>query len=83
VRRTVELLEERIQAARELGDRRGEAIALFNTSLAYRDLGETASARSNAEAAWQIFNGIGDANADHVKRSLQEWETAPPSSGNS
>ena len=40
VRRAIDLYEQRLVIARELGDRRGEGTVLGNLGIAYKNLGE-------------------------------------------
>ncbi len=56
----VRWLEAAVQAARQLGDRRGEGNALGNLGIAYANLGETRKAIEHHEQALTIAREIGD-----------------------
>jgi hypothetical protein len=71
---------QRLAIARELGDQRGEGIALFNMSLAFHDLHDRARAVGNAEAALRVFQTIDDPSAVKVQRQLLRWEKKVESS---
>jgi tetratricopeptide (TPR) repeat protein len=59
-RRRVAILERAVQAAREIGDRQGEGVALGNLGLAYVDLGEPRKGIDFHEQALEIDREIGD-----------------------
>ncbi len=58
--RAIELYEQRLAIAREIGDRRGEGIVLGNLGIAYAALGQTERAVSLLERALQIGQEIQD-----------------------
>ncbi len=60
--------------AREIGDRRGEANALWNMSLALDNLGDRTQAIEHAEAALKIYEQIEDPNAGKVRAQIEEWK---------
>lgn len=55
---------------RELGDRHGEAITLFNLSLEYDNLGERAQAIAHAQAALSLCEQLEPLNAAKVQTPL-------------
>ena len=59
-RRAIELYEQDLAIAREIGDRHGEASATGNLGLAYADLGETRRAIELYEQHLAIAREIGD-----------------------
>jgi len=71
----IEYHEKALSIAREIGDRRGEGITLWNMSLALDQLGQRAQAIECARAAINILEDIEDPNAEMVKRKLQEWDS--------
>jgi len=68
--------EVRLAIAREIGDRRGEGNALWNSALALDKLGDRAQAITRAEAALRIREAIEDPNAAKVRARLAEWRKA-------
>jgi hypothetical protein len=58
---------------REIGDRRGESIDLWNMSLALDQLGERAQAIQHAEQALIIREQIEDPKAAKVRTQLTAW----------
>jgi hypothetical protein len=71
--RAIESYEQQLVTVREIGDRRGEGIALWNMSLAVDKLGDRAQAITHAEAALRIFETIEDRNASKVPAALAQW----------
>lgn len=65
--------EQQLTIVCEIGDRRGEGIALWNVSLALDQLGERAQAIQHAEQALNIFERIEDPSAARVRAQLAEW----------
>ena len=59
---------------REIGDRRGEGITLWNSALAHDSLGNRAEAIARAAAALAIYETIEDPNAARVRAKLEEWK---------
>ncbi|MDW8327419.1 MAG: hypothetical protein RMK99_12695, partial [Anaerolineales bacterium] len=59
---------------REIGDRRGEGIALWNMALALDSLGRRAEAIAHAQASLKIKEAIEDPWAEKVRRQLAEWQ---------
>jgi hypothetical protein len=59
--------------ARELGDRRGEGIALWSMSLDLDQLGERGQAIQYAEQALAIYEQIEDPLAAKVRAELAAW----------
>ena len=64
---------EQLAIVREIGDRRGEGISLWNMSLALDHLGERAHAIHHAEQALTIYEQIEDPNAAKVRAQLAAW----------
>lgn len=60
--------------AREIGDRRGEGISMFNSALLLNTLDDHAQAIARAEAALNIVDPIEDPNAAKVRAKLEEWK---------
>ena len=71
--RAIEHHEQALIIDREIGDRRGEGNALYNTSLALDKLGDRVQAIGHAEAALKIFEQIEDPWADELRAVLAEW----------
>jgi tetratricopeptide (TPR) repeat protein len=74
-RRAVELQEQALAIAREIGDLRGEAKALYNASLSLDQLGERAKAIANAEVALAVYEKLEDPNAERIRKQLDQWAT--------
>jgi tetratricopeptide (TPR) repeat protein len=72
-RRAVEFYKQQLTIAREIGDRSGEEIALFNTGLALNTLGDRAKAIAHVEAALEIFEQIESPYAERARAQLAEW----------
>ncbi|MGF1461020.1 MAG: tetratricopeptide repeat protein [Leptolyngbyaceae cyanobacterium] len=51
--------QQSLEIAREIGDRRGEANALFNKAIALNQLGKKKDVQSHYEAAKAIFSDLG------------------------
>ncbi len=62
---------------REIGDKQGEAIALFNFADALAKLGDQADAISNGERALAILKRLDDPYAEMVEQQLVEWRSPP------
>ena len=60
VRRAIEHYEHQLAIAREVGDRRGEALALFNSALAFDQLGRRAKVTEWLKEAISIADQIED-----------------------
>ena len=60
-------------AARKIGDRRGEGNALFNWAGELMKLGETAEALQRAQAALEIYMEIESPDAETVRAALAAW----------
>jgi hypothetical protein len=59
--------------AREIGDRKGESNALWNSACALDGLGNRSEAITRAESALQIYEAIEDPNAAKVRAKLAAW----------
>ena len=70
-----------MQIAREIGDRLGEANALFNSALALDQLGDRPAAIARAEAALKIYEAIESPNASRVRDQLAKWRGEDKASG--
>lgn len=68
--RAFQFYEQQLAIDREIGDRRGEGIALWNMSLALDELGERAQAIQYAEQALTIYEQIEDPRAANVRAYL-------------
>jgi tetratricopeptide (TPR) repeat protein len=73
--KAIECFEQQLRITKEIGDHRGEGIALWNMSLALDQLGKRAQAIECAKAALRIYDDIEDPQAEKTKRKLQEWES--------
>jgi tetratricopeptide (TPR) repeat protein len=73
LRTAIEFYEQRLVIAREIGDLRGEANGLYNTSLALDFLGQCAEAIAQAEAVLAIYEQIESAWAERVRQMPAEW----------
>ena len=73
VRKAIEFYEQPLTIAREIGDRRGEGIALWNMALALEELGDRAQAIACAEASLKIREEIEDPFAPQVRAKLAAW----------
>jgi hypothetical protein len=60
-----------LMITREISDRRGEGIGLWNTALAHNQLGNLAGTIAHAKEALAIFEAIEDPNAAKGARLLQ------------
>jgi hypothetical protein len=69
----MEYYSEQLVITREIGDRQGEARALFNMSLAFDQLGDRTQAIANAQAALKIFLEIDEPDAEMARKQLAEW----------
>jgi hypothetical protein len=58
---------------RETGYRRGEGITLFNSALAFNQLGERGEAIRRMEEALRIYEQIEDPNAARARAQLAQW----------
>ena len=74
--------EQRLEIAREIGDRRGEGSGLGNLGIAYVGLGETNLAIGFCEQALSIFEGIGHPNAELVRGKIANLRLANQLPGN-
>ena len=69
--------EQALVIAREIGNRGGEANALWNAALAHESSSNHAEAIARATAALAIFEAIEDPNAAMVRAKLAEWREQP------
>lgn len=58
---------------KEIGDPYGNGSILFNMSLAFDALGDRVTAVSQAQAALDLFESIGNPYAERVSRQLAAW----------
>lgn len=75
-RRALECYEEQLAIAQEIGDRRGEANALFNSALSLWKRvgpGERDEARRRVAAAAALFEAMESPNAAKARAVLEEW----------
>lgn len=70
--RAIDLYEQYLATAREIGDRRGEGNALGNLGIAYKNLGETRRAIKYLGEAQVIFNAIGSPDAAKVRAMIAD-----------
>ncbi len=75
-RQPIEFYEQQLKITRDIGDRRGEGNALWNTALALDKLGERDIAIAHAEAALRIREAIEDPRTEKVRQQLAEWKKA-------
>jgi len=71
--RRIEFLGNSLAIYREIGDRHGEASALWNTALGFDELGRRVEATGLGDAALQIFERIQDPAAGQVRDQLAQW----------
>jgi tetratricopeptide (TPR) repeat protein len=69
----IELYEQALAIAREVGNRQGEGDALWNLSLTLDKLGDRDQAIAQAEAALTIRGQIEDPKVNEVQKQLAEW----------
>lgn len=67
------LIAQYLNIAREIGDRRGEGNALYNTGLALDELGDRAKAIAHAEAALEIYERIESPAVEGLCAALARW----------
>jgi tetratricopeptide (TPR) repeat protein len=72
-RRAIEFYEQRLVNAREIGDRRGEGVAVFNISHTLDQLGDRAQAIAHAVAALEILEQIELPYVERVRAQIAEW----------
>jgi hypothetical protein len=65
---------------REIGDRKGEGIDLWNLGLAIRELGDSVQATAYARASLDILEQIEDPNVPEMRAHLAEWLSGQPRS---
>ena len=75
--RAIEILNQRLQIARELGDVRGEAKTLYNLSFAYYELGEQERALTDAKKALAILERFEDPYTERISKNIKEWIEKP------
>jgi tetratricopeptide (TPR) repeat protein len=75
-RRAIELYEEALSIAREIGDRRGEARHLWNMGQALDKLGDRAQAVTHAEAALRLFEQVENPYSEIARKQLADWRKA-------
>ncbi len=73
-RKAIEYYEQALKITREIGDRRGEGNALFNTSLALDGLDKREEAVKLAKEALAIYEQIESPYAERVRRQLAKWQ---------
>jgi tetratricopeptide (TPR) repeat protein len=73
VRNAIEYYESALAISREIGDRSGEGIALWNLAFAHYQLSQYVRATALAEQALAILTAIEHPNAEMVRRALEEW----------
>ena len=65
-----------MRIAREIGDRRDEANALFNSALALDQLGERAQAAKSMETALRTYEQIAANHlAERARAQITEWQS--------
>ena len=74
-RRAIEHYEQKLAIAREIGDRRGEGTALFNSALALDQLGERGEVTERVKTALVIYEQIGAKHlVENARAKLAEWQ---------
>jgi tetratricopeptide (TPR) repeat protein len=71
--RAIGFFEQNQTIAREISDPHGEAYASFNLALALAALRQEDRAVPHAERALGIFQTLGSAHAETVRRKLGAW----------
>ena len=74
--KAIKFYQQSISIAREIGDRRGEANALWNSALEFWKLENRSEAIARAEASLHIFEAIEDPNTTTVRTELAQWRAA-------
>jgi tetratricopeptide (TPR) repeat protein len=72
-RRAMQFFEQAMVIYREVGDRKGEGLALWNMSLLLYKLGKHAQAIEHGEQSLMIREQIEDPNAAKVRAQLAAW----------
>lgn len=71
--RALELYEQSLGIYKEIRDRRGEGLVLWNISLALDQIGDRPRAIAQAEESLKIYEEIEIPNAAKVRQKLDEW----------
>ncbi|MDD4653670.1 MAG: tetratricopeptide repeat protein, partial [Methanothrix sp.] len=74
-KKAIEYYEQALKNSREIGDRRGEGIHLFNISLYLESSGQRDHAISLAQSALAIFEQIESPHAEMVRQALAQWQS--------
>ncbi len=77
MRQAIDYHEQALAVSREIGDRRGEGAALWNSAVDLHSLGERDEAVARAEAALAIYEAIEDPNTAILQKGLTEWRGSP------
>jgi hypothetical protein len=72
-RKAIEFYEQQVLITQEIGDRRGEGIALYNMAISFAQLGESTRAIGFGEQSLSIHQEIGDPWAEKVRAALDGW----------
>ena len=72
-RNAIKYHEQALIVTREIGDRRGESHALWNSALAHDSLGNCPEAIARAAAALEIYEAIESPRAAMVRTALAKW----------
>jgi tetratricopeptide (TPR) repeat protein len=70
----IEFHEKQLEIARGIGDRQGEATALYNMSVALDKLGRRSEAIQSAQSALDILEELGSPQFETVRRTLDRLE---------
>jgi len=73
MRHAMECYDQHIELARDLGDRAGEAAALWNSARLLDKNGERANAISRAETALKVCEKIEFPDVGNVRSQLKDW----------
>jgi tetratricopeptide (TPR) repeat protein len=74
----IRFFEQSLEIAREIGSRRDEANALWNSAIAYNRLGNRAQPISFAEQAVTIYDQLQSPEAPESQRVLTKWKSEQP-----
>jgi hypothetical protein len=71
--RALECFDEQLKVSRKIGDREGEALALWNAARVVHARGQIADAVTRASAALPILDGIKSSEAAALRTEIDHW----------
>jgi len=66
--------QQRLEIAREIGDRRGEGNALWGLAICHEKMDDLKKAIENAEEALKIFERIESPSASTMRNLISIWQ---------